>query len=211
MDERVELVRVYKSRSEYIAAQLESGKSLKELAKEFGVTRERIRQLYEKELRRREKENGQKVYGNDYVIVKVKKLNKLAKTPIKAHEDDYCYDVYATSCEEVEPHIWKYGLGLAFEIKNTTNKRMSLDFRPRSSVWKTGLVLSNCAGTIDEGYRGEVSAYFYEVVEGKEKYKVGDRIGQIKIGITPKIIFEETEELSASERGDKGFGSSGKK
>ena len=51
------------------------------------------------------------------MIVKVKKLNPNARIPTQAHDKDFCYDVYATSCEEIEPHIWKYGLGLAFEIK----------------------------------------------------------------------------------------------
>lgn len=154
------------------------------------------------------------------MIVKIKKLNDLAKEPVKAHDKDFCYDVYATSCEEVEPGVWKYGIGLAFEIvrpewtgqwKALNGFILSLDFRPRSSVWKTGLSLSNCEGTIDELYRGEVIAYFYEVIPGKEKYKVGDRIGQIKLGITLPICFEEVDELNMdTERGTGGFGSTGR-
>lgn len=182
--------------------------------------------------------------------VKIKKLNELAKTPIKFHEEDFAYDVYATSCEEVEPGIWKYGIGLAFEIVRDTlslgveevkigsvcyevdengnlistdctiqkdtslthaqysNVKLSLDFRPRSSIWQTGMVLSNCVGTIDELYRGEVMAYFYEVIKGKEKYKVGDRIGQIKLGFTLPIEFEECGDINLNtSRGVNGFGS----
>lgn len=184
--------------------------------------------------------------------VKIKKLNNLAKTPTKVHDEDFCYDVYATSCEEVEPGIWKYGIGLAFEITRESmvlgewktygcfvvdkvnddltvsgheaitmnhfaicnnyysNVKLSIDFRPRSSIWKTGLILSNCEGTIDELYRGEVLAYFYEVIPNKEKYKVGDRIGQIKLGFTLPIEFEEVDELSETTRGTGGFGSTGK-
>ena len=48
--------------------------------------------------------------------VKVKMLAENAKLPTKAHESDFGYDVFATSCEEVEPGVWKYGLGIAFEI-----------------------------------------------------------------------------------------------
>ena len=51
------------------------------------------------------------------MIVKFKKLNDYAKEPVQAHDKDFCYDVYATSCDEVEPGVWRYGLGLAFEIK----------------------------------------------------------------------------------------------
>ena len=59
-------------------------------------------------------------------------------------------------------------------------------------------------------YRGEIMAYFYEVIPGKEKYKVGDRIGQIKLGFTLPIEFEESEIDTNTERGTAGFGSTGK-
>lgn len=171
--------------------------------------------------------------------VKIKKLHPDAKIPTKAHESDFCYDVYAVSCEEIEPGIWKYSLGFSYEIdrffthkvdkffivyKNSIESiwkddfdfnfpkiNISIDFRPRSSVWKTGLILSNCEGTLDELYRGEVMAFFYEVIPGKEKYKVGDRIGQIKLGFTIPMEFEEVEDLDINtERGIGGFGSTGK-
>ena len=164
--------------------------------------------------------------------VKIKKLVDNAKVPTKVYDKDFCYDVYATSCEEVEPGIWKYGIGLAFEIVREPTPwfgpctgllgdinleqivshhsvNLSLDFRPRSSVWKTGMILSNCEGTLDELYRGEVMAYFYEVIPGKEKYKVGDRIGQIKLGFTLPIEFEVVDNLENTERGTGGFGSTG--
>ena len=154
--------------------------------------------------------------------------------PFKTHNDDFCYDVVAISCEEVAPNIYKYGLGLAFQIERDGSKpmfgrydyvgygfeddlstelkdvRLSLDFRPRSSVWKTGMVLSNCEGTIDEGYINEVSAVFYHIMPNMPKYEVGDRIGQIKIGVTLPIEFVEVDELNETSRGMGGFGSTGK-
>lgn len=91
------------------------------------------------------------------------------------------------------------------------NIKLDLDFRPRSSVYKTGLVLSNCVGTLDELYRGEVKAYFYSCNIFGKKYKVGDRIGQIKLGFTLPIEFEEVPELDINtERGIGGFGSTGR-
>ena len=73
------------------------------------------------------------------------------------------------------------------------------------------MILSNCEGTLDELYRGEVKAYFYEVVPGKEKYKVGDRIGQVKLGFTLPIEWEVVEDIDTNtERGIGGFGSTGK-
>ena len=165
--------------------------------------------------------------------IKIKKLNENAKTPVKSKAGDFCYDVWATSCEEVAPNVYKYGIGLAFEIVRDNeiieqyNKTscsetkcidlknspicLDIDFRPRSSVWKTGMVLCNCEGTIDEGDRNQVFAFFYHVMPNMPKYEVGDRIGQIKIGFTTPIEFEIVDELDMdTERGLSGFGSTGK-
>ena len=91
------------------------------------------------------------------------------------------------------------------------NVKLSIDFRPRSSIWKTGMILSNCEGTIDELYRGEVKAVFYHINPFKKKYKVGERIGQIKLGITLPLEFEQVSKLNLNtERGTGGFGSTGK-
>ena len=146
--------------------------------------------------------------------VKVKKLNENAVIPFKTYEKDFCYDVVAVSEEEVAPNVWKYGIGLAFQIDKESlfghrYLNLSIDLRPRSSVWKTGMVLSNCVGTIDELYTGEVSAVFYHVMPDMPRYRVGDKIGQIKIGTTSPIEFEEVEELSETERGCGGYGSTG--
>lgn len=146
--------------------------------------------------------------------VKVKKLNENAVIPFKTYEKDFCYDVVAVSEEEVAPNVWKYGIGLAFQIDRESlfghrYLNLSIDLRPRSSVWKTGMVLSNSEGTIDELYRGEVSAVFYHVMPDMPRYRVGDKIGQIKIGTTSPIEFEEVEELSETERGCGSYGSTG--
>ena len=172
--------------------------------------------------------------------VKIKKLHPDAVIPYKHYPSDFCYDVVAVSEEEVAPNVWKYGLGFALQIErgseivencladvdiygncygiaggqsiNLYNSplKFSIDFRPRSSVWKTGMVLSNCEGTIDELYTGEISAVFYHIMTDMPRYKVGDRIGQIKIGVTFPIEFIEVNELSETERGTGGYGSTGK-
>lgn len=146
--------------------------------------------------------------------VKVKKLNENAVIPFKTYEKDFCYDVVAVSEEEVAPNVWKYGIGLAFQIDRDDlyaldNVNLSIDLRPRSSVWKTGMVFSNCEGTIDELYTGEVFAVFYHVFPNMERYKVGQRIGQIKIGITTPIEFVIVDELSETERNSGSYGSTG--
>ena len=146
--------------------------------------------------------------------VKVKKLNENAVIPFKTYERDFCYDVVAVSEEEVAPNVWKYGIGLAFQIDKESlfghrYLNLSIDLRPRSSVWKTGMVFSNCEGTIDELYTGEVFAVFYHVFPNMERYKVGQRIGQIKIGTTMPIEFVVVDELDETERNSGGYGSTG--
>lgn len=146
--------------------------------------------------------------------VKVKKLNENAVIPFKTYEKDFCYDVVATSEEEVAPNVWKYGIGLAFQIDRDSlfahrYLNLSIDLRPRSSVWKTGMVFSNCEGTIDELYTGEVFAVFYHVFPNMERYKVGQRIGQIKIGTTMPIEFVVVDELDETERNSGSYGSTG--
>lgn len=146
--------------------------------------------------------------------VKVKKLNENAVIPFKTYEKDFCYDVVAVSEEEIAPNVWKYGIGLAFQIDRESlfghrYLNLSIDLRPRSSVWKTGMVFSNCEGTIDELYTGEVFAVFYHVFPNMERYKVGQRIGQIKIGITTPIEFVVVDELDETERNSGSYGSTG--
>ena len=82
--------------------------------------------------------------------VKIKKLHPDAVIPFKTHDGDFCYDCVATSCEEIAPNVYKYGLGFAMEIVREDqligdfNTLLDIDARPRSSVWKTGMILSNC-------------------------------------------------------------------
>lgn len=146
--------------------------------------------------------------------VKVKKLNENAVIPFKTYEKDFCYDVVAVSEEEIAPNVWKYGIGLAFQIDRDDlyaldHVNLAIDLRPRSSVWKTGMVFSNCEGTIDELYTGEVFAVFYHVFPNMERYKVGQRIGQIKIGTTMPIEFVVVDELDETERNSGSYGSTG--
>lgn len=159
--------------------------------------------------------------------VKIKPLHDNFVMPTKGHDDDYCFDVTALTEEEIAPNVWKYGLGFALEIDRdyetlyrkggTVLKadlkcapmQIDVEFRPRSSVYKTGMMLSNSVGTIDEGYRGEISAVFYHVMSGMPRYKVGDRIGQILLGCALPMEFELTTELSDTVRGAGGFGSTG--
>ena len=141
--------------------------------------------------------------------VRIKKLNQNAVIPSYAKDGDAGMDLVATSIISNTSTQITYGIGLALEIPNGF---VGLIF-PRSSVRKTRLMLSNCVGVVDSGYRGELQATFNKINNdsvSENDYKVGDRIAQIMIIPHPPIEFEEADELSDTERGEGGFGSTGK-
>lgn len=143
------------------------------------------------------------------VIVKYKKLSEEAETPFRKHSEDAGFDLVATSMKYHETDgKYEYGLGLAFDIP----KGHWGDLRPRSSVHKTGMVLSNSCGVLDRNYRGEVKAFFYKVGKHAKPYEVGDRILQLIItnADPEEVEFVEVGDLEETNRGIGGFGSTGK-
>jgi dUTP pyrophosphatase len=138
--------------------------------------------------------------------VRIKKINPLAEIPTYAKDGDAGMDIIATSIINEDPFQITYGLGIALEIPNGF---VGLVF-PRSSIRKTDLSLTNCVGVIDSGYRGELQATFRKHRGvASTIYAVGDRVAQIMIIPHPPIEFEVSEELSNTERGEGGFGSTG--
>ena len=138
--------------------------------------------------------------------IKVKKLHPDAVIPKYAKEGDAAMDLVAVSKKWNEDNTQvTYGTGLAMEIP----KGFCGLLFPRSSVSKTTLSLANCVGVIDSGYRGEVMLKFRYLKEG-DVYEIGDRVGQIMLAPVWLISFIEVDELSDSERGEGGFGSTGK-
>lgn len=142
--------------------------------------------------------------------VKIKKLNENAVIPTYAKHGDAGMDLVATSKFYDDHGCVCYGTGLAFEIPHGFVGYLF----PRSSNTKKDLVLGNSVGVLDSGYRGEVFFKFKSTIVNDmsytydlNEYEVGDRIGQIIIMPYPKINFVEVDELSSSERGVGGFGS----
>lgn len=140
--------------------------------------------------------------------VKIKKLHNDAVTPSYAKPGDAGMDLTAVSkkVDHVKETV-EYGTGLVLEIPVGC---VGLLF-PRSSIVYTDLVLSNCVGVIDSGYRGEVKFKFKYLNDSPIKcdYKKGDRIGQIIIMPHPQINLIEIDELSKTERGAGGYGHTG--
>ena len=137
--------------------------------------------------------------------VRIKKVMDGAVMPTKAHAQDAGFDLVACRVEcngfnEIVCHT-----GLAFEIPDG---HFGLLF-PRSSIAKYPIMLKNSVGVLDSNYRGEVTFKFRQMENG-DTYHVGDRIGQIIILPYPEIKFVESEELSDTERGSGGYGSTGR-
>jgi dUTP pyrophosphatase len=139
--------------------------------------------------------------------VKIKKLHPLAVIPTYAKSGDAGMDLVATSIISDTTFDITYGLGISIEIPEGF---VGLVF-PRSSIRKYDLALTNCVGVIDSGYRGELQATFRKIHgHASDIYNVGDKIFQMIIIPYPQIQFEEVDELSDTERGKGGFGSTGK-
>ena len=140
--------------------------------------------------------------------VNIKKLVESAVIPNYTKIGDAGMDLTATSKWYDDDNNVCYGTGIAMEIPKGY---VGLVF-PRSSNAKQDLILSNSVGVIDSGYRGEIT-FKFKLVEDRhlaKDYNVGDRVGQIIIMPYPKIEFNEVEELSETERGCGGYGSSGR-
>ena len=135
--------------------------------------------------------------------LKIKKIHPDAVIPKYAYEGDAGMDVIAVDREITEDYI-EYKTGLCFEIPDGY---CMLVF-PRSSISKKDLFLCNSVGLFDSSYRGELIIRFNKL--GEKIYEIGERIAQIIILPYPKIEFKEVSELGETQRGEGGYGSSGK-
>lgn len=168
--------------------------------------------------------------------VKIKKLHPNAVIPAYSTEDAAGMDLTAVSVEFDKYGNKVYHTGLAFEIP----KGYAGFIFPRSSNAKTGLWLTNSVGIIDADYRGEVTMkykssirvprtlkvllkliFLKKALSAKDSvsvtniwdnndYEAGDRIGQMVIMPFPQIHFKEVDELSQTNRGAGGYGSTGR-
>lgn len=139
--------------------------------------------------------------------IKIKKLNSDAILPSYAHKGDAGMDVY--SCEDcmIYPRDRKaVSTGLSFEIPQGSE----IQVRPKSGlVLNHGLTLLNAPGTLDSGYRGELKIILFNTSKEVYEVKKGQKIAQIILARYEEAEIEEAEELSITERGEGGFGSTG--
>ncbi|MGV1050124.1 MAG: dUTP diphosphatase [Solirubrobacterales bacterium] len=139
----------------------------------------------------------------------VTKLKDGAVLPSRAHEGDAGLDLYACEAAHIGPgERWSVGTGIAVQVPDD-HAGLVL---PRSGIAREhGITLVNSPGLIDCGYRGEVRVLLLNT-DPAEIFRVeaGDRIAQLVL--TPVLVADPVEvaELSASARGEGGFGSSGR-
>ena len=138
-------------------------------------------------------------------MIKVKKLSDDAKLPKRAY-DSVGYDLYSIEDVELFKHdVKKVHTGIAIEIPEGYVGII----KERSSIGSKGIAVR--AGVIDPDYRGEVIVVLQSINNVYYKIKKGDKIAQLLI--VPALIDDivEVEELTPTERGANGFGSSDKK
>lgn len=135
------------------------------------------------------------------------KLHPDAVAPKRAHDTDAGFDLVAIECGFATGGMFECKTGIAVEIPTGYFGAIF----PRSSIRKTPLILSNCVGVIDSGYRGEI-VFSFRWIPGSVgiQYTAGDRIGQLVILPLPDVEFEEVLVLTDTPRGAGGFGSTGK-
>ena len=142
------------------------------------------------------------------INLKVKRLTDTAKLPTYAHDGDACFDLYADDVNEMcGGAVFTCDTGLSVEVP----QGYAMMIYSRSGHgFKNNMRLANCVGVLDSGYRGPVMVKLTCDRQIQYVPKVGDRIAQAMLIPVPVVTFEEVTELSDSERGEGGFGSSGR-
>lgn len=161
------------------------------------------------------------------MIVNIRRVSETAITPVKSHTQDACFDLFAN-----EDVVLKYGetkvvpTGIAIELPDG----YYADVRPKSGLTSKSALRVHL-GTIDSNYRGDIGiicenaskpyltkeyhhaleCMLYKLKGEEIVIKRGDKIAQILVQKLPEIELVEVNELSDSERGINGFGSTGTK
>jgi len=139
--------------------------------------------------------------------VEFKKLHRDAIPPVYSTESAAGADLRSIDYYNIPPGQWRLvKTGLAIALPEGTEAQV----RPRSGLaLKHGITVLNAPGTIDSDYRGEIGALL--INHGHDTFSIapGDRIAQLVIAHVSTAAFQEVEELSETERGEGGFGSTG--
>ena len=140
--------------------------------------------------------------------MKIKLLSDKAKVPTRGSEEAAGWDLYAATDAIIPPHSTvKVSTDIAIEIPAGY---FGAVFARSGLATKQGLRPANCVGVIDSHYRGPIIVAIHNDSNNVQIIHHGDRIAQFMLAPVIETSFEEVSELSDSDRGEGGFGSSGK-
>ena len=146
----------------------------------------------------------------DIVEIKYKKLNTYAKEPTHGSDAAAGYDLYSLESRGVitiQPHTTTIiETGIAIELPEGT---FGAIFARSGLATQQGLRPANCVGVIDSDYRGEIKIALHNDTNSIKTIAGGDRIAQLVVLPYLPIKFKEVDELTETERGSGGFGSTG--
>lgn len=137
-------------------------------------------------------------------MLKIKRLRESAIIPTRAHASDAGLDLYVMfPCIIESGELKVVRLGIAMEVP----EGYEIQIRPRSGLSKKGIIAM--LGTVDAGYRGDVAVALLNTTSDEYVVSPGDRIAQAIINKVELCNPVEVDELSDTDRGESGFGSSG--
>jgi len=141
------------------------------------------------------------------MIIRYKKLHEDAIEPTRGSEWAAGYDLYAAEDKYIDKNqTVKVGTGIAVEIPHGYFGGI---YARSGLATKEGIRPANCVGIVDADYRGEIIVALHnEGVLLKEIHK-GDRIAQLVIQPCISPVFKEVDDLTDTNRGEGGFGSTG--
>jgi dUTP pyrophosphatase len=152
-------------------------------------------------------QNTMQLMEKELIKVNTQILSTTAKMPTYAHAGDAGADLYASE-NFLLPAKSSFAVktGIAMEIPEGYVGYIN----PRSGMAMKGITVMNAPGTIDSGYRGEIKVILANHTDKDYQITYGDKIAQMVFHKYHEVFFEPVDELSNSERGHGGFGSSGK-
>ena len=167
-----------------------------------------IRSRWEEEI---EDEFEKNLYNKEkkHMIINIKKLRSDAVIPKRGSNGAAGYDLYSCNGDVIQPHeTKKFGTGLAIEIPHGY---FGAIFARSGLATKRGLRPGNCVGCCDSDYRGEYIVALHNDSNIPQRIEKGDRIAQLVVMPYLAVDFNEVDELSDTQRGMSGFGSTGRK
>lgn len=141
-------------------------------------------------------------------LLKIKRVHPEAVIPHYATQGAACFDLYAIDSRKVrkEGGTATFDTGLVFEVPEG---HVLLIYSRSGHGFKNTLRLVNCVGVVDSDYRGQVAVKIINDSPLDFSFAKGDRIAQAMLVPIPRVEFIEVQELSDTERGEGGFGSTG--